>query len=57
VYKRQALRNLLDFRRTAEPVKLSEVEPVESILPRFIATAMSLGALSPEAHLALGLAM
>jgi len=51
------LRNLLDFRRTAEPVELSEVEPVESILPRFIATAMSLGALSPEAHLALGLAM
>jgi glutamate synthase domain-containing protein 2/glutamate synthase domain-containing protein 1/glutamate synthase domain-containing protein 3 len=52
-----ALRNLLDFRRAAEPVELSEVEPVEAILPRFIATAMSLGALSPEAHLALGLAM
>jgi len=52
-----ALRNLLAFRSLAEPVELAEVEPVESILPRFIATAMSLGALSPEAHLALGLAM
>ncbi|MDQ6919934.1 MAG: glutamate synthase-related protein, partial [Candidatus Dormibacteraeota bacterium] len=52
-----ALRNLIDFRPEAEPVDLSEVEPVECILPRFIATAMSLGALSPEAHLALGLAM
>jgi glutamate synthase (ferredoxin) len=52
-----ALRNLLAFRSASEPVDLAEVEPVESILPRFIATAMSLGALSPEAHLALGLAM
>jgi glutamate synthase (NADPH/NADH) large chain/glutamate synthase (ferredoxin) len=52
-----ALRNLLDFRPGAEPVDLAEVEPVGAILPRFIATAMSLGALSPEAHLALGLAM
>jgi len=52
-----ALRNLLDFKPAAEPVDLAEVEPVSAILPRFIATAMSLGALSPEAHLALGLAM
>ena len=52
-----ALRNLLDFRRPAEPIDIAEVEPASAILPRFIATAMSLGALSPEAHLALGLAM
>ena len=51
-----ALRNLLDF-RPQKPMDLAEVEPVAAILPRFIATAMSLGALSPEAHLALGLAM
>src|SRR5207302_11497619 len=52
-----ALRNLLDFKPAAEPVDLAEVEPVSALLPRFLATAMSLGALSPEAHLALGLAM
>jgi len=51
-----ALRNLLDFRR-GDPIDIAAVEPVSAILPRFIATAMSLGALSPEAHLALGLAM
>jgi len=52
-----ALRNLLDFRSSSDPLDLSEVEPAATILPRFIATAMSLGALSPEAHLALGLAL
>jgi glutamate synthase (NADPH/NADH) large chain/glutamate synthase (ferredoxin) len=52
-----ALRNLLGLRGADRPVELDEVEPATAILPRFIATAMSLGALSPEAHLTLGLAM
>ncbi len=43
------LRNLL-APRTAVPVLLSEVEPEEAILRRFVSGAMSVGALSPEAH-------
>jgi glutamate synthase (NADPH) large chain len=33
-----------------EPIDVSEVEPVEKITARFVTGAMSLGALSPEAH-------
>lgn len=36
---------------------LDEIEPVEAIFPRFDTAAMSLGALSPEAHEALAEAM
>jgi glutamate synthase (ferredoxin) len=43
------LRDLLDF-VPGDPVPLEEVEPAEEIVKRFVATAMSLGALSPEAH-------
>ena len=50
------LRDLIDF-RSGTPVPLREVEPVESIRRRFISTAMSLGALSPEAHRTLAVAM
>ncbi|RDE19104.1 glutamate synthase large subunit [Motiliproteus coralliicola] len=39
------------------PVALDEVEPVESLYKRFDTAAMSLGALSPEAHEALAMAM
>nr|MCR5071647.1 glutamate synthase large subunit [Bacteroidales bacterium] len=50
------LRDLLDFKRgTAIPVE--EVEPVESIVKRFVVSAMSFGALSIEAHEAIALAM
>ncbi len=52
-----ALRDLLDLRRAVEPVPLDEVEPVESLVRRFDTAAMSLGALSPEAHMALAEAM
>src|SRR5690606_7634901 len=38
-------------------VDIADVEPVESIFPRFDSAAMSLGALSPEAHEALAVAM
>ena len=52
-----ALRNLLRFRDGEKPVSVAEVEPASAILPRFIATAMSLGALSPEASQALAEAL
>jgi glutamate synthase domain-containing protein 2 len=43
--------------REATPVPLEEVEPVEAIQRRFVSSAMSLGALSPEAHATLTIAM
>ena len=49
-------RDLLDFAEQA-PVPLHEVEPAEEIRRRFISSAMSLGALSPEAHETLAIAM
>ena len=51
-----AVRDLLEVRPGAE-VPLDEVEPVESIFPRFMTAAMSLGALSPEAQRVLAIAM
>ena len=66
VYKRYAeqiyagapinLRDMLDFRKR-EAIPLSEVESVTEIRTRFIAPAMSMGALSPEAHEILAIAM
>ncbi|HEX6106609.1 MAG TPA: glutamate synthase large subunit [Gemmatimonadales bacterium] len=49
-------RDLLQV-RTGSPVPLGEVEPVEAIQRRFVSSAMSLGALSPEAHATLSIAM
>ncbi|MDJ0926201.1 MAG: glutamate synthase large subunit [Gammaproteobacteria bacterium] len=51
------LRDLLDMKPAGPAIPLDEVEPVESILPRFDSAGMSLGALSPEAHEALAIAM
>jgi glutamate synthase (NADPH/NADH) large chain len=51
------LRDLLALRSGRAPVPLDEVEPLETILPRFDSAGMSLGALSPEAHEALAIAM
>ena len=51
------LRDLMKIRPQGDPVPLDEVEPVESILSRFDSAGMSLGALSPEAHEALAIAM
>jgi glutamate synthase (NADPH/NADH) large chain len=51
------LRDLMKAKPLRSPVPLDEVEPVESILPRFDSAGMSLGALSPEAHEALAIAM
>ena len=52
-----ALRDLLQLREAATPVALYDVEPVSAIARRFDSAAMSLGALSPEAHEALAIAM
>jgi glutamate synthase (NADPH/NADH) large chain/glutamate synthase (ferredoxin) len=50
------LRDLLQV-RAGSPIALDDVEPMEGIRRRFISTAMSLGALSPEAHETLAIAM
>src|SRR5690606_39961454 len=52
-----ALRDLLRPLALGAPVPLEEVETVASIVKRFDSAAMSLGALSPEAHEALAIAM
>jgi glutamate synthase domain-containing protein 2/glutamate synthase domain-containing protein 1/glutamate synthase domain-containing protein 3 len=46
-------RDALRVRRAATPVSLSEVESARAIARRFVVSAMSVGALSPEAHQAL----
>ena len=51
------LRDLLDFKTTAEPISVDEVESITSIRKRFVTPGMSLGALSPEAHKTLNIAM
>ena len=51
------LRSALDFRSDRPPIPVEEVEPVESIVKRFSTAQMSLGALSPEAHETLAIAM
>ena len=52
-----ALRDLLKVREDIEPIELDEVEPIEALAQRFDSAAMSLGALSPEAHETLAEAM
>ena len=51
------LRDLLDWRSNERPITLDEVESVNEIRKRFVTPGMSLGALSPEAHGALNIAM
>ena len=51
------VRDLLDVKPLGAAVPLDEVEPAEAILRRFVVTAMSLGALSPEAYRTLATAM
>jgi glutamate synthase domain-containing protein 2/glutamate synthase domain-containing protein 1/glutamate synthase domain-containing protein 3 len=50
------LRDLLRF-SSRRPVPLAEVESADRIMRRFVTSAMSLGALSPETHEALSEAM
>lgn len=51
------LRDLLHLKECERPIPLDQVEPAEAIIRRFDTAAMSLGALSPEAHEALAEAM
>ncbi|MEE8533692.1 MAG: glutamate synthase central domain-containing protein, partial [Alphaproteobacteria bacterium] len=51
------LRDLLDFRPLGEPVAVDDVESITAIRKRFQSGSMSLGALGPEAHETLAIAM
>ena len=52
------IKDLLEFvPGTNGPVPLEEVEPIDEIRRRFTTAAMSMGALSPEAHETLAIAM
>ncbi len=52
-----SLRDLLQLRSDLEPVPIGMVESVNGIRKRFVTPGMSLGALSPEAHGVLNIAM
>ncbi|MEE4637577.1 MAG: glutamate synthase large subunit, partial [Wenzhouxiangella sp.] len=51
------LRDLLELTSPHSPISIDEVEPAEHLYKRFDSAGMSLGALSPEAHEALAIAM
>ena len=51
------LRDLMDFKTVAEPVKIEDVESITRIRKRLVSPGISLGALSPEAHETLSIAM
>ncbi len=51
------LRDLLDFVPADQPLEIDEVESVTALRKRFVTPGMSLGALSPEAHETLAIAM
>ncbi len=51
------LRDLLHLKKDTNPIPLDEVEPAENFYGRFDSAAMSIGALSQEAHEALAIGM
>jgi glutamate synthase domain-containing protein 2/glutamate synthase domain-containing protein 1/glutamate synthase domain-containing protein 3 len=51
------LRGLFRLRPLGDPIPVAEVEPAAEIAKRFVTGGMSLGALSPEAHETLAVAM
>ncbi len=51
------LKDLLEYKKVSSPVPIEEVEPIEEIRRRFTTAAMSLGALSPEIHETIAIAM
>ena len=51
------LRDLLQFNFPAEAIAVDQVEAITEIRKRFVTPGMSLGALSPEAHETLAIAM
>jgi glutamate synthase domain-containing protein 2/glutamate synthase domain-containing protein 1/glutamate synthase domain-containing protein 3 len=52
-----AVRDLIEIKPLGDAIPLDEVEPADEIVKRFVVTAMSLGALSPEAFQTLAVAM
>jgi glutamate synthase (NADPH/NADH) large chain len=52
-----SLRHLMEFRDGAKPIPIEDVESITEIRKRFVTPGMSLGALSPEAHEVLNIAM
>ncbi|SBT13926.1 glutamate synthase large subunit [Vibrio celticus] len=51
------LRDLMSLKKADQPLPLEKVEPNSDLFKRFDSAAMSIGALSPEAHEALAMAM
>ncbi len=51
------IRDLLEIKSDKKPISIDKVEPKENIIKRFIGAAMSIGALSKEAHEAIAEAM
>ena len=51
------LRDLMDFKSTASTLAIEDVESITSIRKRLVSPGISLGALSPEAHETLSVAM
>jgi len=51
------LRDLMEFNWAKEPCPIDQVEAITEIRKRFVTPGMSLGALSPEAHETLAIAM
>ncbi|MGR5251218.1 glutamate synthase large subunit [Vibrio astriarenae] len=51
------LRDLLCLKSASTPLPLESIEPTSELFKRFDSAAMSIGALSPEAHEALAMAM
>lgn len=52
-----SLRDMLELAHLREPISIDEVEDSSEIVKRFTVSAMSLGAISPEAHEAISEAM
>lgn len=56
--RHMTLRGLFEFKTTPKgSIDLSEVEPAQAIVKRFVTGAMSLGSISTEAHVNLAIAM
>ena len=51
------LRDLMKLKKTGQSLPLEKIEPATDLFKRFDSAAMSIGALSPEAHEALATAM
>jgi len=51
------LRDLLKLKPGVSPIPVDDVEPESQLFPRFDSAGMSIGALSPEAHESLAVAM